>query len=53
MRIALEDLKLDRLDVVHAGREAFPLAERVRAIPPNRDRLTSEFLGNAPVVSSR
>ena len=33
MRIALQDLKLDRLDVVHAGRESFPLAGRVRAIP--------------------
>ena len=33
MRIALKDLKLDRLDVVHAGRESFPLAERVRAVP--------------------
>lgn len=38
MRIALKDLKLDRLDVVHAGRETFPLAERVRAIPLGRVR---------------
>lgn len=36
MRIALEDLKLDRLDVVHAGQATFPLAERVRAIPLSR-----------------
>lgn len=36
MRIALKDLRLDRLDVVHAGRETFPLAERVRAVPLSR-----------------
>jgi len=32
MRSALADLELDRLDVVHAGRDSFPLAERVRAV---------------------
>lgn len=38
MRIALKDLKLDGLDVVHAGRETFPLAERARAVPLDRIR---------------
>lgn len=33
MRHALADLRLDRLDVIHAGEHAFPLAPRVRAIP--------------------
>lgn len=33
MRSALEGLKLDRLYVVHAGRDAFPLADRVTAVP--------------------
>ena len=32
MRSALHDLKLDRLDVVHAGEETFPLAPRIRAL---------------------
>ena len=32
MRSALQTLKLDRLDVVHAGKETFPLAARVRAV---------------------
>ena len=32
MRIALADLRLDRIDVVHAGDESFPLAEDVRAL---------------------
>lgn len=36
MRIALEDLQLDRLDVIHAGDETFPLAERVRAVSIRR-----------------
>lgn len=29
----LQDLKLDALEVVHAGAETFPLACRVRAVP--------------------
>lgn len=33
MRSALKNLKLDRLDVVHAGEHTFPLAEGIRAIP--------------------
>jgi uncharacterized protein len=32
MHIAVEDLKLDRLDVVHAGPGSFPLAPRIRAV---------------------
>jgi predicted AAA+ superfamily ATPase len=36
MRTALEDLKLDGLDVVHAGEETFPLAERIRAVSARR-----------------
>ena len=30
--VALEDLKLQRLDIIHAGDHSFPLAKRVRAI---------------------
>ncbi|MYH53482.1 MAG: ATP-binding protein [Gemmatimonadetes bacterium] len=33
MRSALETLRLDRLDVVHAGTERYRLAPRVRALP--------------------
>ena len=33
MRSALEALRLDRLFVVHAGRESWPLADRVEAVP--------------------
>lgn len=36
MRSALEDLKLSRLDVIHAGKETFPLAPRVRAVAATR-----------------
>jgi hypothetical protein len=32
MHTALEDLALDRLDVIHAGDATFPLAERIRAV---------------------
>jgi predicted AAA+ superfamily ATPase len=32
MHIALHDLRLDRLDVIHAGRETFPLSAKVRAV---------------------
>ncbi len=41
MRIALEDLRLDSLDVIHAGRQTFPLAERVRAV--SIDRMLAEI----------
>jgi predicted AAA+ superfamily ATPase len=33
MRSALEVLRLDRLYVVHAGKEAWPMGERVEALP--------------------
>ena len=33
MRVALADLRLERLDVIHAGERSFALAERVRAVP--------------------
>lgn len=38
MRVALDDLKLDRLDVIHAGDVTFPLAPNVRAIALARVR---------------
>ncbi len=36
MRIATHDLRLDSLDVVHAGSHTFPLAERIRAVSFDR-----------------
>ena len=33
MRIAVADLRLDSLEVIHAGSEIYPLADRVRAVP--------------------
>lgn len=36
MHIALEDLKLDRLDVVHLGMDTYPLAPRLRALSLRR-----------------
>jgi len=38
MRTALTDLSLDRLDVLHAGDETFPLADRIRAVAATRLR---------------
>lgn len=35
-RTALEDLKLEGIDVLHAGEETFPLAERIRAVSAYR-----------------
>jgi len=32
MRSASSDLKLKRLDVIHAGDETFPMADKVRAV---------------------
>jgi hypothetical protein len=36
MRVALADLRLQRLDVIHGGRETFSLGERIRAVPLER-----------------
>jgi hypothetical protein len=36
MRSAVETLKLDRLDVIHAGDGAWPMAEKIRAVPLRR-----------------
>jgi predicted AAA+ superfamily ATPase len=36
MRTALADLKLQRLDVIHGGRETFALSDRIRAVPLER-----------------
>jgi hypothetical protein len=36
MRTALEDLRLQRLDVVHAGETSFPLAPKIRAVALGR-----------------
>jgi hypothetical protein len=33
MHIAAADLKLDHLHVVHPGKHAFPLTEKITAIP--------------------
>ena len=32
MQVALHDLKLDSLDVIHAGQDTFPLAKNIRAV---------------------
>ena len=36
MHTALEDLLLDRVDVIHAGSETFPLGQRIRAVAASR-----------------
>jgi predicted AAA+ superfamily ATPase len=36
MRTALKDLRLSRLDVIHAGGRTFSLAPRIRAVPLSR-----------------
>ena len=36
MHTALEDLLLDRVDVVHAGSETFPLGQWIRAVAASR-----------------
>jgi predicted AAA+ superfamily ATPase len=36
MQIALSDLDLERLDVVHVGKETYPLAKQIRAVAFDR-----------------
>jgi hypothetical protein len=45
MRTALADLRLDRLDVVHAGTSTFSLAPQVRAVASARLLEDVEQLG--------
>lgn len=33
MKIAMEDLKLDRLDVLYPGAKPYPLTDKINAIP--------------------
>ena len=39
MRIAMDDLGLSRLDVIHIGKKTYPLADRVRAVAFDRMEL--------------
>jgi predicted AAA+ superfamily ATPase len=36
MRTALTDLRLKRLDVIHAGHQTFPLSKQIRAVALSR-----------------
>lgn len=36
MHVAMRDLKLERIDVVHAGAETYPLTDRIRAVALSR-----------------
>lgn len=47
MRIAMEDLRLDSLWVVHRGDERFPLGNRIEAVPLSG--LSEAFGRTAPV----
>lgn len=36
IRVALQDLRLDSLDVIHSGSDSYPLADRIRAVAAGR-----------------
>ncbi len=36
MSIALQDLKLERLDVLYPGKETYPMGDRMRAVGLSR-----------------
>ena len=36
MRLALQDLRLDRLIVIHAGDTSYPIGKKVQAVPCSR-----------------
>ncbi len=50
MRTALVDLELDSLDVIHTGRETYPLTERIRAVAFTR---LHEDVGGAGASKAR
>jgi predicted AAA+ superfamily ATPase len=45
MRIALQDLRLDSLDVIHAGTDTFPLAPKIRAVALRDVRVSRDRVG--------
>jgi predicted AAA+ superfamily ATPase len=47
MRIALADLRLERIDVIHAGTLEFEMADRIRGVP------MSKVLARVPPLSGR
>lgn len=51
MHSAMEDLKLQRLDVVHAGEKTFPLRPGIRAVALSRLWQDLEPLGEGPLES--
>ena len=48
MHVAIHDLSLESLDVVHVGRETYPLAPNIRALAISR--LTTDL---APTLGTR
>jgi hypothetical protein len=42
MRVAMEDLGLERIDVVHAGVDTYPLSDAIRAVAVSR--LTTDLV---------
>jgi hypothetical protein len=50
MRVAIQDLNLDFLDVIHIGRETYPLAPKIRALAVSK--LTTD-LPRAPRARRR
>jgi predicted AAA+ superfamily ATPase len=51
MREAIKDLSLERLDVIHAGDSAFPLADKIRAVPLTQ--ITKELAPKTRIVGRR
>jgi predicted AAA+ superfamily ATPase len=48
MHVAIEDLGLERLDVIYPGQETFRMAEKIRAVGLSRLLVDVESLQNAP-----
>ena len=51
MREAIEDISLERLDVIHAGDSTFPLADRIRAV--SLTQITRELAPKKRAVGRR
>ena len=53
MHIALEDLKLERIFTVYPGKEAYPMHERVEALPLAQLHERMEKIGGGVAVKPK
>ena len=50
MHVAIEELQLEHLFVIHPGPKAYPLQERITVVPLSRIEYCNEVISNGRAV---